>query len=517
MMDATQDSPTPLVSLVIVCYNYGSYLPEAVASAKAQTFRDLEILVVDGGSDDPETIKVVEHLKQDPGLRVYRREKRCLAGDNRNYGIGLGAGKYICCLDADDMLRPSYIEKAVMLVESLGVDIVSTSRSEFGGQGRVAMLKRQPVLEDVLKENQMNTVSLFTRAIWQKAGEYDDFGLGTEHIHEDWHFWMKCMTVGAKVYNLAYEGLFRYRVHAKASLSQQSGQVPHLKHQTAFINEAYQDLVEQGIEDRDSGRREITVKPGALESLAKRQRGENTNSVMIVVPCFDLDTVERLIEPMTKTLSARFGRIVLVAMERYEDREDRLGLRLDAITPYHYDYPRSFSKLDPREFLNYLLQAYSVQTLQILDNAAAQVVAELKASQPEIEIVDSESIKFVSSPKQEDLRKLCIVCDGERNLNSAGAEVWLLSIRNRDGYIIRSDLFRGEAPVAWTVVNSEASPLGKALLTSGPATLDLELPEGSTLQFLRHDWSGKVTLEYARERKTIDLYSEVSTTEIVNL
>ena len=527
MMDATQGSPTPLVSLVIVCYNYGKYLLDAVASAKAQTFRDLEILVVDGGSDDAQTIEVVEQLKDDPSLRVYRREKRCMAGDNRNYGIGLAAGKYICCLDADDLLRPSYIEKAVMLTESLGVDIVSTSRSEFGGRGRVANLKFEPVLEDVLVENQMNTVSLFSRAIWQKAGGYDDFGLGTDHIHEDWHFWMKCMVAGARVYNLAYEGLFRYRVHAQESLSQQRGQVPDLERQTAFVNEAYQKLVQQGIVDCEPGRKEIEPESGALESIAIRQRKGNTTAAMILVPCFDLDTMERLVEPMAKMLSGKVERVVLVAMQRYEDREDRLGLWLDRISPYHYDYPRSFSKIDPAEFLRYLVRSHAIQTIHVVDDAAREAVSGLKAIHSELEILESDSTELmkqfeaqlVSSSDQKDkgLIKLHIVCEGDRNPKSAGTEVWLLAIRNRDGYIIRSDLFRDVASEHWSIVDCDASPLGKALVASGPASLDLELTEGSTLQLLSHDWSGKAALEYGGKHITVDLYSEVSTTKSINL
>ena len=55
-------------------------------------------------------------------------------GANRNFGISQARGRYICCLDADDMLAPTYIEKAVFLLERHGYDAVSSAMELVGAE-----------------------------------------------------------------------------------------------------------------------------------------------------------------------------------------------------------------------------------------------------------------------------------------------------------------------------------------------------------------------------------------------
>jgi glycosyltransferase involved in cell wall biosynthesis len=517
----------PLVSIIIVCYNYGKYVRVAVETARAQTFRNLEIIVVDGGSDDRHTIEVLEGMKN-TDLRVYTRLERHQVGDNRNFGIRLARGKYICCLDADDLIRPSYIEKAVILLQSLSVDIVSTSRREFGGQGRVSILKTRPQLSEILLENQMNTVSVFTKEIWTKAGGFEDFGLGEDHYHEDWHFWMKCMTVGARVHSIAYETLFLYRLHTDGSLSQQGGKVPKLSRQIQFIQKEHEKLLKKRTDTLENGQTEITVRQGALEELAENSLENDSVVLMILVPCFDLITVVGWLEAWVNALGWNFIRFVLVATENFEDREDMLGLKLDEISPLNYDYPRSFSSVDELEFLKYLVRSKYVSDLYVVDDAISPETAGILqndcagisvAAFSSIDIerdLESQNV-LTEGEARGKVNPVKIVCEGDKNDRSSGSEVWLLAVRNSEGYIIRSDLFKKTPGRGWRIVDCGASPLGKALLATQHATIELEVPEHSTLQFLRHDWSGRVSVEYLDTNNTIDLYSEISGTKVLKL
>ena len=94
----------PRVSVVVPCYNLGPYLAEAVDSALGQTFTDLEIVVVDDGSTDPETRAILDTFSR-PKTRVLRSENRGLPGA-KNFGIGHTTGELLCMLDADDVLEP---------------------------------------------------------------------------------------------------------------------------------------------------------------------------------------------------------------------------------------------------------------------------------------------------------------------------------------------------------------------------------------------------------------------------
>ncbi|OWP49122.1 hypothetical protein CEG18_20505 [Pseudomonas nitroreducens] len=104
----------PLVSVVIPCYNQARYLPESVASVLAASRHSLEIIVVDDGSTDPKTDRLLAEAEQmAPGVvHIHRQANQGLSGA-RNSGIALARGQFIQLLDADDLLTPGKIDAQV--------------------------------------------------------------------------------------------------------------------------------------------------------------------------------------------------------------------------------------------------------------------------------------------------------------------------------------------------------------------------------------------------------------------
>jgi len=92
----------PAVSVVIICYNHGRFLGEAIESVLAQSFRDREIVVVDDGSAD-ETPAVAARY---PSVRYLRQANQGMAAA-RNAGFEASRGRYVSFLDADDRLLPN--------------------------------------------------------------------------------------------------------------------------------------------------------------------------------------------------------------------------------------------------------------------------------------------------------------------------------------------------------------------------------------------------------------------------
>jgi len=226
----------PLVSVVIPCFNYGHYVETAIDSVLNQTWKDLEIIVVDGGSTDGTTVERLRALDK-PKTRVHFRSGRHLVGDNRNFGIGLARGKYICCLDADDILAPTYLEKAVFLAEAYAYDLVFPSVRCFGEKNDLWMVT-DPTVESCRVANGISTVGLFRREAWEKVGGYRDWGLGAEHVPEDWDFWLRLLGHGFRAKSIR-EPLMYYRVHGHGLTGTATMDV---KSQAAKIEEANQQL-----------------------------------------------------------------------------------------------------------------------------------------------------------------------------------------------------------------------------------------------------------------------------------
>jgi glycosyltransferase involved in cell wall biosynthesis len=196
----------PLLSVVIPCCNYGRYIRETLRSLESQTFRDFETIVVDDGSNEELTLRVLDNLRNE-GIEVLRQEKLNVA-TALNLGIGTARGRYVCCLAADDTLESSYFEKALCLLESNpGVAFAYSLVKIFGDESRI--WRTEPFdLRLLLDYNYICAAALFRKSSWEKVGGFDQSMDG----YEDWDFWLKVGEAGFRG-RLISEPLFNYRRH----------------------------------------------------------------------------------------------------------------------------------------------------------------------------------------------------------------------------------------------------------------------------------------------------------------
>lgn len=105
----------PLVSIIMPCYNYAEYVGDAIGSILAQTYGHFEVIIVDDGSTDGTPAILAEVT--DPRFRVVRQENAGAAAA-RNTGRGLARGQFITFLDADDLWRPTFLERQMAVFEA---------------------------------------------------------------------------------------------------------------------------------------------------------------------------------------------------------------------------------------------------------------------------------------------------------------------------------------------------------------------------------------------------------------
>lgn len=115
----TQQSEA-LVSVIIPCYNAGRWLREAIESALGQTYRPIEVIVVDDGSTD-DSVSILRSY----GDRIRFAQQPHVNGNRaRNAGVSLARGRFLQFLDADDYLLPGKIAAQVALLEATDADAV---------------------------------------------------------------------------------------------------------------------------------------------------------------------------------------------------------------------------------------------------------------------------------------------------------------------------------------------------------------------------------------------------------
>ena len=140
---------TPVVSVVIPTYNCGRYIEEAVNSVLSQTYRSLEIIVVDDGSTDDTAGRLEKYTDR---IR-FVSQKNSGPSRARNVGMELSTGEYIAFLDADDRWLPEKLERQLACFQELeGIEMVFSGFSGIGWDGSAIAESYQESAFGVLRE-----------------------------------------------------------------------------------------------------------------------------------------------------------------------------------------------------------------------------------------------------------------------------------------------------------------------------------------------------------------------------
>ncbi|NRT15135.1 hypothetical protein HNP99_001482 [Flavobacterium sp. 28A] len=197
---------TPLVSIIIPCYNDWQYVEQAVNSALDQTYSNIEVIVVDDGSNT----KTKEVLK-----KVASRVTKLITQENlgqstaRNQGIQVSKGEYILVLDSDDFFETSFCEKAIPLFfANDDIKIVSCMANRLYDNGdRNIFSPSGGTIVNFLQENQALGTSMFTKKDWLLCGGYDE---EMRNGFEDWEFFIRILKDRGRAY-IIQEPLYNYR------------------------------------------------------------------------------------------------------------------------------------------------------------------------------------------------------------------------------------------------------------------------------------------------------------------
>jgi glycosyltransferase involved in cell wall biosynthesis/GT2 family glycosyltransferase len=378
----------PLLSVIIPCFNYGRYVEEAVDSVLSQTFQDFEIIVVDGGSTDEDTLRILRSFKKWK-TNVYFRTGRHLAGDNRNFGISQSRGKYICCLDADDRLKSTYLEKALFLLETYHYDLVSSSVECFGARHKILEAAAKPSLKRMTVSNQFSTVAVFPKQMWEKAHGYHDSGLGRDYVAEDWDLWVRMMALGARAINIP-EPLMLYRIH-DASLTSQA-EVRSWEEQGKEILHFNQEHLKRE-NYRLSARRNASiaqVQNPNLNLVTSYQKAAKKPAILLALPYLITGGANTIFLDIAEHLAASGFDLSVVTTQAEDSRFGDNTAKYLAITGqvYHlYNFLPEQSQW--KDFLFHLIETRNIGILLLAGSAYVYgLLPEIKQKFPQLKVVD---------------------------------------------------------------------------------------------------------------------------------
>ncbi len=224
-MDATltthkSSSIQPLVSVVMPSYNRVHYIEQAIKSVITQTYKNLELIIIDDASTDTTTSIVAEYIKKDDRIRYSKNEKNSGISKSRNNGVALAHGEYVAMLDSDDAwIDPQKLEKQMAFfakqeIASKPLGILGTWIQKMDDTGtlgeKIAFLTDDTsIRKNILYKNPIAQSSVILKTdIIKKAGGYDE----TIVTMDDHDLWLRM----AQISQIAVlpEYTTGYRIHS---------------------------------------------------------------------------------------------------------------------------------------------------------------------------------------------------------------------------------------------------------------------------------------------------------------
>lgn len=203
------------LSVIIPCYNQGEFILEAISSVRECQDEIYEIIIVNDGSTEASTLKVLSYLK-DNGYHVINQTNQGLAAA-RNNGIKAAKGAYILPLDADNKIRSAYITKAVEILDKHPEVGVVYGNAEFFGEKTGIHVVPDFNINLILLGNYIDACAVFRKIVWKECGGYDT-KIPDKLGYEDWDFWLGAAEKGWKFYHIN-EVLFDYRIRSNSMVS----------------------------------------------------------------------------------------------------------------------------------------------------------------------------------------------------------------------------------------------------------------------------------------------------------
>lgn len=122
----------PLISIIVPTYNVEKYIRTCIESILAQTYRNVEVIIVNDGSTDQSLAVISDLICSHHNVKVINQKNQGLSVA-RNTGIDVATGKYITFVDADDKIMPGFVSSLYQIADKTGADIVRGSFRDFNG------------------------------------------------------------------------------------------------------------------------------------------------------------------------------------------------------------------------------------------------------------------------------------------------------------------------------------------------------------------------------------------------
>lgn len=212
----------PLISIIIPIWNAEQYLLQCLDSLRLQTYKNLEILLIDDGSTDQSLVICQKQQQADPRMMVLH-QKNAGASTARNYGLSLAKGEFISFLDADDWIDCDYVERLYdAMLQNKADCAICGYQLEYPQYSQKRVINKQILTQEEAIE-QMLFPTRYQGFLWNKI--FSKTIISEHHLlfneqiayYEDMLFCAQYFSFCKKVICISYTG-YHYRQHQNSAI-----------------------------------------------------------------------------------------------------------------------------------------------------------------------------------------------------------------------------------------------------------------------------------------------------------
>lgn len=187
-----------MVSVVIPCHNDNKTIGKAVESVLNQSYKDVEIIIIDNGRDVRPDLE--PYIKENDNIKIFRASDALGVARARNMGVQKSNGEYVAFLDADDYWAEDKLQKQLKVMTDFELNgekplLCFSGRQFVSEKGKVLNhyigCKKIVRYEDIIRTNQINCSSVILRREDAISNEFPD-----GELHEDYAAWLKLLSGG---------------------------------------------------------------------------------------------------------------------------------------------------------------------------------------------------------------------------------------------------------------------------------------------------------------------------------
>lgn len=378
----------PIISVIVPFYNSKKYIEQTIISILNQTFPYYEILIIDDGSQDEESLKKLEEIKKiDKRIKVFHKKNEGLAA-TRDYGARKSSKscKYLMFLDDDDLIEPTFLECAYWTLET-NKEAAWTYSDSIGFDGQEYLWNKYFDSEKLKKVNELISQALVRKSDFELVKGYE---LREKAVNEDWNFWLKLLSKDKKPVHMSFYGQW-YRRKQNGELNRANN---NKKRSLEIINQTA-SKINKKVEAIQYPRYNYNydIIPEKVENILipKQAKTNNKINILFIIPwmitggadIFNLNLVKRLDKnkfSVTIVSTEPNKNVLRQYFEKSEDNQEIAKV---------YDLTSFLDQKYWIAFVNYIIEK---ENINIILNSNSKfgysILPYIKCEYPQIPIID---------------------------------------------------------------------------------------------------------------------------------